>query len=40
MRHAEKLKGFNKQAAAAVKVFKKIGLSQSFIDEFVAITKE
>lgn len=40
MRHADKLKGFNKQAAAAVKVFKKAGLPQSFINEFIRITKE
>lgn len=40
MRHAEKLKAFNKQAAAAVKVFKKAGLPQSFINKFVAITKK
>lgn len=40
MRHAEKLKGFNKQAVAAVKVFKKTGLSQSFIDEFTALAKK
>ena len=40
MRHADKLKGFNKQAAAAVKVFKKVGLSQSFIDKFNALAKK
>lgn len=40
MRHAEKLKGFNKQAAAAIKVFKKVGLPQAFINEFIRITKE
>lgn len=40
MRHAEKLKGFNKQAAAAVKVFKKVGLPQSFIDEFNTLAEK
>ncbi len=40
MRHAKKLEGFNKQAAAAVKVFKKVGLSQSFIDKFNALAKK
>ena len=40
MRHAKRLEGFNKQATFAVKIFKKAGLSQSLIDEFVNITKE
>ncbi len=40
MRHAEKLKGFNKQAAAAVKILKKAGLPQSFINKFNALAKK
>ena len=40
MQHAEKLKGFNRQAADAVNVFKQAGLPQSFIDEFKSLAEK
>ena len=40
MQHAEKLEGFNRQAADAVNVFKQAGLPQSFIDEFKSLAEK